>query len=113
MNELELKIRKLHPYDEPGFPVDAWIDRFREVFGRTEAGGRVLSFLASYWHFLDRSLLTEEQRIQRQCFMDLLICCGMLAQDTGDQVMDRLLAVLIDIRTTRRDIPKEGTQNAG
>jgi hypothetical protein len=71
--------------------VDAWIDTFRDVFLRSDSGVRVLSYLAARWHFFDRTLDTEERRVQRQCFVDLMIHCGVFEQDTGDQVMSALL----------------------
>lgn len=64
---------------------------FRDVFLRNDSGTKVLSFLAAFWGFFDRSLNTEAKRVQRQCFMDLLIFCGVLADDTRDRMMQQLL----------------------
>ena len=87
----ELLLHRNHPYDRKGYPKDVWIDTFREVFCRSDAGVRALSYLASQWHFLARDLLTEEQRVQRQCFVDLLRYCGIVDADTGSQVMQLFL----------------------
>jgi hypothetical protein len=75
----------------PDRAVDEWIDLFRDVFLRNESGIRVLSMLAARWGFFDRSVTTEERRIQRQCFMDLLICCGVFENDTGERLLRLLL----------------------
>jgi hypothetical protein len=84
----------------PDRAVDEWIDLFRDVFLRNESGIRVLSMLAARWGFFDRSVTTEERRIQRQCFMDLLICCGVF--DRPGMELVALLATRKN-QTTRRN----------
>lgn len=75
----------------PDKAADQWIDTFRDVFLRDDSGVRVLTFLAAKWGFFNRKLDTEEKRVQRQCFMDLMICCGVFENDTAEQLIRLLL----------------------
>jgi hypothetical protein len=95
----DVSFHQKHPYSDPSVNVDEWIDCFRSVF-MTAAGKRALLFLAKHWHFIDRTLPSEEWKAQRQCFVDLLGCCGM----TQDDVIEQLLGHMLDNapRTKRR-----------
>jgi hypothetical protein len=116
----------MHPYEIRGVNADEWIDRFRQCFfANEEAGLAVLGFLADHWHFYQRQLLTEDQIIQRQCFVDLLICLGVWEPDLARR---RLLTLLVQeeepqtvrqrlhgwlrglrqMRTKRNDMPLQG-----
>ena len=112
-----------HPYTVmKATDRDQWIDRFRNTLLREEGDVQILLFLAKSWHFLDRSTPTEECRIKRQCFIDLLICCGvwenevfdrslleLLRQDLGMSTKNRLLnwlRSLSSIRVSRVITPK-------
>ena len=75
------KFNVRHPYEQKGIDPDAWIDCFRAVFLGSDEGKRALAFLAKHWHFYDRSLRCEEWCVQRQCFIDILICCGVWQND--------------------------------
>ncbi len=71
---------QLHPFHRRGADPETreqWIARFRSVF-LSDTGLQCLSFLADMWHFQSRELPTPEWVVQRQCFMDLLICCGLV-----------------------------------
>ncbi len=113
-----------HPYAKRGVDPDRHIDLFRRVFfGHPNNDGvKVLLFLAEHWHFFDRTLLTEEWQVQRQCFIDLLICLGVWREDVWQQDLEALIFPtepkvpnrmvtwfqrLSQIRTKRMDMPKE------
>lgn len=70
---------------------DLWIDRFRSTLLQDESDMKVIVFLAKYWHFFDRSTPTEECMVKRQCFIDLLICCGVWENEVFDQSLLGLL----------------------
>ena len=115
-----------HPFKDRAVNRDEWIDRFRAVFLSNEDSGlAVLMFLAQYWHFYDRALLTEEHRVQRQCFIDILICLGfwdavpnrailgLFQQPKPQTTAERFLnwfRNLAHIRTERTPLPKEGVK---
>ena len=87
-----LRFAQPHPYDQKGVNRDEWIDRFRQVFfSNPEAGRKVLVFLGNHWHFFRRRTVSVEWQVQRQCYIDLLICLGVWQTDTEDQIMQAIL----------------------
>jgi len=116
----EIVFHQDHPYllrDQRGHAiygdgsVNEWTDCFRSVFVQSDAGRRVLRFLASHWHFLERSLPCEEWRVQRQCFLDLLMFCGIVDPQTNDRVIEAILEGALDhmanLRCPRRPEPPD------
>jgi hypothetical protein len=87
------RYHKPHPYDDPEIAPhrDYWIDTFRRVFpSDSQDAQKVLWFLAKHWHFFDRRLACEEWVVQRQCFIELLMCLGLWGDDIWEQGLGKL-----------------------
>jgi len=80
---------------------------FQSAFFSNAADYAAMYELAKMWHFFDPICATEEARIKRQCFMEILICSGMWpAGDTGMAVaFEAFKAMATRLRTPQTEGP--------
>jgi len=69
----------------------AWIATFRAALFDNGADYQAMYWLGLAWHFFDARLDTEEARIQRQCFVELLIYSGVWLPDQCESVFTSLV----------------------